>query len=169
MITKDLTQVCACSVATLVLMHVAGCDSKAPAPATTGSTGTPAHQHAPGGTHGGGHSHGGVAIPLGEQTIGAFRVVLTRDEGAIVPGKDIAIDAVVTPTGAAKTAAVRFWVGTQDAAGSVKAKADIEDPKSPTQWHTHAEIPNPLPAESRIWVEVEDATGTKAAGGFELK
>jgi hypothetical protein len=47
----------------------------------------------------------------------------------------------------------------------MKAKAELEK----DNWHTHAEIPNPLPAGSMLWVEVESDGGSKAAAGFELK
>lgn len=128
------------------------------------------HSHAPGEDH---HhddaGHHGAPIALGEQTIGAFTVVATRDEGAIVAGKDAPIDATVTSATGAKVAAVRFWIGTEDAKGSVKARAEIEDPKNPNRWHTHAEIPSPLPEGSRLWVEVEDDKGAASVGSFDLK
>lgn len=112
--------------------------------------------------HGDGHDHG-ATTQLGEQTAGSFIIKASRD-GAITPGKDAAIDAWVTG-GTAKVAAVRFWIGTQDGKGSMKAKADLEK----DNWHTHAEIPSPLPAGSKLWVEVEDDKGTKTVVGFDLK
>jgi hypothetical protein len=62
---------------------------------------------------------------------------------------------------------VRFWIGLQDANGSVKAK--IEDPKEPNRWHTHTEVPSPLPEGSKLWVEVEIEGGQKTAGSIDLK
>jgi hypothetical protein len=111
---------------------------------------------------GDGHDHG-PTTQLGEQIAGGFTIRASRD-GEIVPGKDAPIDVWVTG-GTAKVAAVRFWIGTQDAKGSMKAKAELEK----DNWHTHAEIPNPLPAGSMLWVEVESDGGSKAAAGFELK
>jgi hypothetical protein len=64
---------------------------------------------------------------------------------------------------------VRFWIGSQDAKGSIKAKADIEDPKQTNHWHTHAEIPEPMPAGAKLWVEIETEGGEKTAGNFDLK
>jgi hypothetical protein len=129
------------------------------------------HDHAETGDKDMGAGHGGPVLALGEQTIGSFLAVATRDEGAIVAGKDAPIDVTVTPASGsvAKVAAVRFWIGTQDAKGSVKAKASIEDPKSPDRWHTHVEIPSPLPADSRLWVEIEDDKRATSVGGFDLK
>lgn len=126
----------------------------------------------PPGNAGGGHSHGsGAVIALGSATIGGFEVIATRDEGAIAPGGEAAIDVDVKPAAGntAKVAAVRFWIGTQDAKGSIKARAAIEDPAHPEAWHTHAEIPSPLPEGSALWVEVEDDKGVTAAGSFDLK
>lgn len=149
------------------LTTLSGCEKKAPAPAPTTKTDKHDHDH-----DDKGHDHGhGAAIALGEQEVGGFTAKVTRDEGKIVAGKEAAIDVTVTPRSGstAKATAVRFWIGTQDAKGSVKAKADIEDPKEPNRWHTHAEVPNPLPAGSKLWVEIEDDKGTKSVAGFDLK
>jgi hypothetical protein len=110
-------------------------------------------------------------IELGTATIGAFSVKASRDQGDIVAGKDAPIDLTVTPTSGttAKVAAVRFWIGTEDASGSVKAKALIDNPDEPNHWHTHAEIPDPLPAGSRLWVDVEDDSGARNVASFDLQ
>ncbi len=36
-------------------------------------------------------------------------------------------------------------------------------------WHTHAEIPKPIPAGSKFWAEVEPATGDKFKVSFDFK
>jgi hypothetical protein len=155
----------ASSLGLVAAISIVGCEKKsesptpAPAPATTGGTDN-GHDHAPTGAH-------GPAIALGESAIGAFRCVVTRDEGPITAGGDAAIDATITGEGA--IAAVRFWIGTQDAKGSIKAKAEIENPAEPNRWHTHAEIPNPMPTGAMLWVEIETAAGEKLAGSFELR
>jgi hypothetical protein len=64
---------------------------------------------------------------------------------------------------------VRFWIGRQDAAGSIKARAEIEDPAEPNHWHTHAEVPDPLPSDSKLWVELEIEGQGKEVGSFDLK
>lgn len=114
--------------------------------------------------------HGGTVVALGEQAIGSFMAVATRDAGEIAAGKEAPIDVTVTPgaEGGARVSAVRFWIGTEDAKGSVKARASIEDPNSPSRWHTHVEIPSPVPAGSRLWVEIEDDKGVTSVGSFEL-
>ncbi|MEX2219922.1 MAG: hypothetical protein WD749_14315 [Phycisphaerales bacterium] len=145
------------------LAVVGGCEEKKPsAPASgTGAAAPKADDH----------GHGGAVVQLGTATVGPFDVKATRDEGAIGAGREAAIDVTVTSAvgGTAKAAAVRFWVGTEDAKGSVKARAEIEDPKEPNRWHTHAEVPDPMPAGSRLWVEIEDDQGGKHTASFELK
>jgi hypothetical protein len=164
--------IAALSLAPLGLVStLMGCEDKKPAaaPAKADDHG---HDHGPGGEHAAPQAgHGGPVITLGERTIGTFNAKATRDEGQIIAGKDAPIDVTVTPAAgsAAKPAAVRFWIGTQDAKGSVKAKAEIEDPKDPNRWHVHAEIPNPIPAGSMLWVEIEDDQGATSVGSFDLK
>ncbi len=116
---------------------------------------------APGGPSG----HGGEAIALGTTKLGAFDVRASRDKGDIKPGGDAPIDVWIDGGVGKGVTAVRFWIGTQDAKGSIKAKAEIEDGK----WHTHVEIPSPMPLESKLWVEVEESGGKKTVGSFDLK
>ena len=161
---KRNTALAPCVALIASLACTLACEKKesapAPTPAPTGAaTASP------------GHGHGGPVIALGTATIGTFDVSATRDEGAIVAGKDAPIDVTVTPASGstANVVAVRFWIGTQDAAGSVKAKADIENPAEPNRWHTHAEIPDPIPAGAMLWIEIEDENGGVSAGSVELK
>ncbi len=115
--------------------------------------------------------HGGNIIQLGTLKIGPFDAKATRDEGLIAAGKDAPIDVTVTPAAGsdAKAVAVRFWIGTEDGKGSVRAKADIENPAEPNRWHTHTEIPSPIPTGSKLWVEIEDDKGGTSVGSFDLK
>ena len=148
-----------------------GCEEKKPA-ATPAKADDHGHDHGPSGEHAAPKAgHGGAVIALGEQAIGSFNAKVTRDAGEIVAGKDAPIDVTITPTAGSplKATAVRFWIGTQDGKGSVKAKAEVEDPKDPTRWHTHTELPNPLPAGSKLWIEIEDDKGGTAVGSFDLK
>ncbi len=174
MTTRTIGLFLSASMLTL-LVGLAGCDKKAQAPASDGHThsegdghdhgtsasGKTADSHE-GHSHDDGHGHG-ETVQLGEQTVDGMSVKASRD-GAITAGKDAAIDVWVTG-GTGKVAAVRFWIGTQDAKGSMKAKAELEK----DNWHTHAEVPDPLPAGAKLWVEVELESGTKSVSGFELK
>jgi hypothetical protein len=151
-------------IATLALLTLiaTGCKEKAaptPAPKPAQPAANPTTP---------GHSDHGGMIELGSTTIGPYTVRASRDAGDIKPGGDAPIDVWVTGD-SPKVTAVRFWIGTQDGAGSVKAKADIEDPKEPNHWHTHAEVPEPLPAGSKLWVEIEDDKGVKTTGSYDLK
>lgn len=151
---------------------LSGCEEKKPTATSSAATNADDHEHGPDGEHAAPKAgHGGAIIALGEQTIGSFSARATRDQGQIVAGKDAPIDVTVAPAPGttAKVIAVRFWIGTEDAKGSVKAKAEIEDPKDPNRWHVHAEIPNPMPAGSKLWVEIEDDKGATSVGGFDLK
>lgn len=144
-----------------------GCDKMPEAPAKTPNAPSPkpdVHDHTPGDghAHGDGHDHGPVT-QLGEQTVGGYAVKASRD-GGITPGSDAPIDVWVTG-GAARISAVRFWIGTQDAKGSVKAKAELEK----DNWHSHVEIPKPMPQGGKLWVEIETDKGEKHVAGFDLK
>jgi hypothetical protein len=137
------------------------CEKKAPAPAPKAAAPKASghdHEH-----EGHGHAH---VITLGEATSGAYTVKATRDEGEIKAGGDAPIDVTIT---GAPVKAVRFWIGTEDAAASVKARAEVENAAEPNRWHTHAEIPDPLPAGSKLWVEIEGDSGAPTVVSFDLK
>ena len=117
------------------------------------------------------HDHGsgshGPSHELGNAKIGSFDVRAARDEGQITPGQDAPIDVWLTGGDLTHVVAVRFWIGAQDATGSMKAKADIENPDQPNHWHTHALIPDPMPEGSMLWVEIETSDG-RHTGSFDL-
>lgn len=108
----------------------------------------------------------GMPIALGRATIGAFDVRASRDAGVITPGGEAPIDVWLTGD-ISKVNAVRFWVGTKTGTESIKARADIENKSEPNHWHTHAEIPDPLPKDSRLWVEIE-TSGSTGSASFDL-
>ncbi len=128
------------------------------------------HNHKDEGKAGHGAGHGGKVIALGEGASGPYKLKVTRDEGELKAGGEGAFDVWVDPAAdAPRVAGVRFWVGTQDARGSIKAKAEIADPKDPNRWHTHAELPDPIPAGAKLWVEIEDEKGATTSVSFDLK
>ena len=159
-------------ILSLASLAVLGCD-KSPTPAVVAPTPAPAvdpnagHDHAADPHAAGGHGDGAV-IALGTFKLGTFEVTVTRDVGAITAGGEAAIDATLAGQ-TANVSAVRFWIGTSDGKGSVKAKAEIEDPTQPNRWHTHAEVPTPLPTNAQVWVEIEVKSGEKLAAAFDLK
>lgn len=148
------------SVLTTVLVLV-GCESKPKPSVPTPAEPSKPEAAAPKAPAGG---HGGGVIELGETTVDGMKVRASRDVGEIKPGGDAPID-IWLNGGLGDAAAVRFWIGTEDAKNSVKAKADVEA----GHWHTHAEVPQPLPAESKLWVEIEKKGGGKLTKSFPLK
>ena len=187
--------VAACSI--LAALSLAACgDGSGSSPGTGGSTqgaaapakapATDSHDHAHSGhdhAHGEGHDHdhadghshtheggaGGMAhshgptVELGEQVAGALTVKAARD-GDVTPGGELPVDIWITG-GSARVNSVRFWVGIESAKGSVKAKAALET----DNWHNHAEVPSPLPEDSKLWVSIELGDGTKSLVSFDLK
>ena len=105
-------------------------------------------------------------VVLGETTAGGLKFKALQDE-PVTPGGEGAFDLQITgyPAGG-KPKAVRFWVGNETGDGSTKAKAEEEKPDN---WHTHAEVPKPIPAGSKFWAEVEPATGEKFKVSFDFK
>jgi hypothetical protein len=118
-------------------------------------------EHADGHEHGDDHHHG-PTVELGEQSVGGFSVRASRD-GEVTPGGDVPIDAWIT--GGAKVSAVRFWIGTEDAKGSMKAKAELEK----ENWHVHVDVPSPMPEGSKLWIEIQSEGGDRTTVGFDLK
>ena len=106
------------------------------------------------------------AVSLGTTTAGEMTLAATQDE-PVKAGGESAFDLKITgyPAGG-KPKAVRFWVGAESGEGSVKAKAEEETPDT---WHTHVEVPNPIPAGGKFWAEVEPAGGERFKVSFDLK
>ena len=101
-------------------------------------------------------------IELGTKKVAGLDLKAMQDE-PVKAGGEGAFDLIIT---GGKPKAVRFWVGTEDGKGSVKAKADEE---TPDNWHTHVEVPDPLPAGSKFCAEIEPPTGAKFTVVFDLK
>lgn len=153
----------------IVAVGLVGCERKPDG----GSAKTPPAGTTAGADHGHAHAepapaddghHGGPVIELGSAEVAGMTVRASRDAGEIRAGGDAPVD-VWIDDGVGPAAVVRFWIGTEDAKGAIKAKAEIENGK----WHTHTEIPDPLPADARLWVEIEDKDGATHVVSFELK
>ncbi len=62
-------------------------------------------------------------------------------------------------------AAIRAWVGDESAAQVMVTKAEFE-----VDHHcAHIEVPQPLPATARLWVEIETSEGTRLKGSTEIQ
>ena len=151
------------SFATFVVVVAAalvGCnDETTPGVSSSNTQSPPSTQPTP--------SHGSAEharLPIGQQTVGTVTLVATMDAPVnAAGGGEGAFDVVIKPT---KPKAVRFWIGMESGEGSVKAKA-VEE--TPDNWHTHAEVPSPLPPGAKFWVEVEPQAGDKFTVSFDLR
>ena len=172
---KTMTELLGVSCCALALAALAGCEKKdAAAPAAKAGDhshdGDHAHDHDHDHDHDHAHAddgkmekdHGhGETTQMGEQKAGPYTVKASRD-GDVKAGGDVPVDIWVD--GGAKGKAVRFWFGTEDAKGSIKAKCEVED----GHWHTHGEVPDPMTEGSKLWVEIEGEDGTKTVVGFAI-
>lgn len=167
-------------LASLLCVAVAsiGCERKpgSTKPPAGGTNAAPkdnqdAHDHRDDGKPRHGGSHGGEVVELGTSAIGELSARASRDKEEIKPGGEVPIDVWLTSADGkpATVTAVRLWIGSEDAKGSVKAKAEIENPEQPHHWHAHVEAPNPLPDDSKLWVEVQEGEDKKNLGSFPLK
>lgn len=172
---KTMTELLGVSCCALALAALAGCEKKdAAAPAAKAGDhshdGDHAHDHDHDHDHDHAHAEGGKmekdhghgeTTQMGEQKAGPYTVKASRD-GDVKAGGDVPVDIWVD--GGAKGKSVRFWFGTEDAKGSIKAKCEVED----GHWHTHGEVPDPMPEGSKLWVEIEGEDGTKTVVGFAI-
>lgn len=60
--------------------------------------------------------------------------------------------------------AVREWVGPEDASGVAIVKTEIEN----DYHHGHVEMPDPIPADARLWIEIETPSGERLKGSTPL-
>jgi len=164
-----LTTILASSMA-LAGLTLTACEQTEPSDDHTDATGD-GHTHGPGEDHDhegesgdAGHEHDeGEPHDLGAATIGTLEVHATR-YGDVAAGAETSVDISVTGEGGAQPAAVRIWIGTEDARGSLKALADAEG----DHYHAHVQAPDPLPQGAALWIEVESAAGERSAGSFPL-
>ena len=143
-------------------LSVACACSKSPTP----GPGTPAApQSQPGTTsRAGGHEHDPAQrVDLGSAKIGAFDVHAYQVV-KIVPGNEGDFD-LDFAAGTTLPGTVRGWVGVETAQGSRKARFAKETEQ---RMHGHPEIPAPLPADAKLWIEIEDR-GATARGSFAIK
>ena len=149
------------AVVTVVMMSGSGAFAQAKPEATPDPHAGHAHA-APSAGETGGHAHGD-AKDLGTTAIAGLKMTVSQ-MGDVKAGGHAVFE--VTPAaGQADAKAVRVWVGLESGAGSVKAKAA----KAGDAYDAHVEVPKAVTPETRLWVEVEPATGKKEKVGFALK
>ena len=157
-----MTRLLSCLTVVSALLASAGCKEDPPAPKPTPAPQAATQPAATQPVSGGKASEHPNRVELGTQTVGALQLKAAQDE-PIKPGGEGAFDLSVT---GGKPKAVRCWVGLESGEGSTKVKAEEE---TPDNWHAHVEIPNPLPAGSKFWAEVEPPSGEKFKVSFDLK
>ncbi|MFU8892516.1 MAG: hypothetical protein ACNA8L_02705 [Luteolibacter sp.] len=122
------------------------------------------HDHADGGHHHD-HDHGDEA-PLGKFMIGDYEVEAAQSHGNVEAGKEghLVIKLPYNDNGAT---VVRAWIGNEDrtlsTVGRGEYAADHDD------YDIHAMAPNPLPEDTKWWVELEKTDGTKLLGSIAPK
>jgi hypothetical protein len=107
----------------------------------------------------GGNDVGGILMfDLPALTIGAYTVQPMYEEKL----EDGHFNLRIT---GGDVAAVREWVGPEDASGVMVVKTEIER----DYWHGHVEMPQPIPADARLWIEIETPAGELLKGSTALK
>ncbi len=118
------------------------------------------HNHAAEGTH----AHG-KAVTLGAVDISVYKVAVSAS-GEVAAGKEWHVELRLNPEQPVPKA-IRVWVGIENGRGSTKAKAEAEkDDKG--AYAVHVEVPNPIPADRKLWISIEPDTGQTAKGSLAL-
>lgn len=105
------------------------------------------------------HGHG-PTVELGSVEFGGFTVTASRD-GDVKAGGELPVDVHIEGDGPVD--AVRAWVGTETAAGSIKGRLDPEG----DGWHAHVMVPAVMPEDARLWIEIQSGD-ERAAGSVPL-
>jgi hypothetical protein len=107
------------------------------------------HKHAEGADH-----------KLGDITLNGT-VFTVELEGALEAGKEVEIK--ITTKGTFPAGVLRGWIGVESGKGSAKGKAHKED----DGMCIHTEAPNPITADTLIWIEL-DVDGNKSKAGLKI-
>lgn len=132
------------------------------------SHGADTHTHADGSTHSDhaddshmneGHAHEEIA--LAPATIGDMTIELAQSHGAVKAGQEghLVVKLPYKDNGAT---IVRAWIGTEDRTLSFVGRGEYA--ASHDDYDIHAMAPDPLPANTRWWIEIEKPDGTKVVG-----
>lgn len=99
-----------------------------------------------------GHGHDHDEVPLGTAKLGDLEVECWQGHGKLAAGKEMHL-VVKLPFNDGGATVVRAWIGTSDRMGSRVAKGEYAP--SHDDYDIHAEAPDPLPADTRWWIEVD--------------
>jgi hypothetical protein len=128
-----------------------------------------AHVHADGSTHAdhdddahmGEEDHAHDETPLAPAIIGDMTVELAQGHGAVEANKEGHL-VVKLPYNDGGSTVVRAWIGTSDRTLSYVGKGEYAP--SHDDYDIHAVAPDPLPADTMWWIEIEKPDGTKVVG-----
>lgn len=128
-----------------------------------------AHVHADGSTHAdhvdnahmGEEDHAHDETPLAPAIIGDMMVELAQGHGAVEANKEGHL-VVKLPYNDGGSTVVRAWIGTSDRTLSYVGKGEYAP--SHDDYDIHAVAPDPLPADTMWWIEIEKPDGTKVVG-----
>jgi len=116
-------------------------------------------REAPAPADGGAHEH--AEEPLGKHRIGDLEVELAQGHGPVVAGREAHL-VVKLPFSDRGSTVVRAWLGTQDRTLSYVGKGAYA--AAHDDYDVHATAPDPLPADTRWWIEIEKPDGTRLVG-----
>jgi len=108
------------------------------------------------------HEH--AEDPLGTATVGDIEVELAQGHGVVVAGEEAHL-VVKLPYSDGGSTVVRAWLGTADRTLSYVGKGEYAP--SHDDYDIHATAPDPLPAETLWWIELEQPDGTKRVGSAQ--
>ena len=83
-------------------------------------------------------------------------------KGTLSPGAEIDVELV--QTSGSPAIAIRLWVGNETGVGSAKTRSHSHG----ASHHAVPQAPNPLPANSALWIEIESAMGERESGSIAL-
>ena len=110
------------------------------------------------------HDHG-EEVALGSHEIQGIKVEAAQSHGAVEAGKEGHLILKLPYNDKGETV-VRVWIGTADKTLSSAGKG-VYAP-SHDDYDIHTVAPDPLPAESKWWVEITKPDGDKSTGSIPL-
>ena len=107
------------------------------------------------------HDHAHDEVVSDPVTIGDMQVELAQGHGAVEAGKEGHL-VVKLPYNDNGATIVRAWIGGDDRTMSMVGKGEYAP--SHDDYDIHAMAPDPLPANTMWWIEIEKPDGTKVVG-----
>ncbi len=137
----------------LVAFALGACGDNKPADSGNGNGGGARH------TAGGGdaHVHEGTHHDLGTIQADGHALAVTMI-GDVKPNAEVVVE--VSCENVLDVAAVRMWIGDEEATGALKCKAAIN--KDGKGAHGHVETAETIPEGAQLWIAVENKTGGTA-------